>query len=74
MAKPPIGIAQAFPTRDCAIAFIFADRIQKPLLIGQDANDPRVKQSESDRMDMVLPDQKIGCTFLRSQKSLSPNT
>ncbi|MBW4424045.1 MAG: S9 family peptidase [Nostoc desertorum CM1-VF14] len=28
----------------------FADRIQKPLLIGQGANDPRVKQSESDQI------------------------
>ncbi|MBE8969491.1 S9 family peptidase [Nostocales cyanobacterium LEGE 12452] len=30
--------------------FFFADRIQKPLLIGQGANDPRVKQSESDQI------------------------
>lgn len=28
----------------------FADRIKKPLLIGQGANDPRVKQAESDQM------------------------
>jgi acetyl esterase/lipase len=28
----------------------FADRITKPLLIGQGANDPRVKQSESDQI------------------------
>ncbi|XWK89817.1 MAG: S9 family peptidase [Phormidium sp.] len=28
----------------------FCDRIQKPLLIGQGANDPRVKQSESDQI------------------------
>ena len=28
----------------------FIDRIQKPLLIGQGANDPRVKQSESDQI------------------------
>ncbi len=28
----------------------FADKIQKPLLIGQGANDPRVKQSESDQI------------------------
>ncbi|MBN3946145.1 MAG: S9 family peptidase [Nostoc sp. NMS7] len=28
----------------------FADQIQKPLLIGQGANDPRVKQSESDQI------------------------
>ncbi|MBD2514018.1 S9 family peptidase [Nostoc sp. FACHB-973] len=28
----------------------FADQIQKPLLIGQGANDPRVKQAESDQI------------------------
>ncbi|MEH2068369.1 MAG: S9 family peptidase [Nostoc sp.] len=28
----------------------FVDKIQKPLLIGQGANDPRVKQSESDQI------------------------
>jgi dipeptidyl aminopeptidase/acylaminoacyl peptidase len=28
----------------------FADRIQKPLLIGQGANDPRVKQAESEQI------------------------
>lgn len=28
----------------------FADRIRRPLLIGQGANDPRVKQSESDQI------------------------
>ncbi|MDF5708028.1 MAG: S9 family peptidase [Nostoc sp. S4] len=28
----------------------FADKIQKPLLIGQGANDPRVKQAESDQI------------------------
>jgi len=30
--------------------FFHADRIVKPLLIGQGANDPRVKQSESDQI------------------------
>ncbi|MBH8564498.1 S9 family peptidase [Nostoc sp. CENA67] len=32
----------------------FADRIQKPLLIGQGANDPRVKQAESDQIVEAL--------------------
>ena len=30
--------------------FFFADRIRKPLLIAQGANDPRVKQNESDQI------------------------
>ncbi|MEH2465996.1 alpha/beta hydrolase family protein [Nostoc sp.] len=36
----------------------FVDRIQKPLLIGQGANDPRVKQSESDQIVNAM--QKAG--------------
>ena len=36
----------------------FIDRIQKPLLIGQGANDPRVKQPESDQIVEAM--QKAG--------------
>lgn len=32
----------------------FIDRIQKPLLIGQGANDPRVKQAESDQIAQAM--------------------
>lgn len=32
----------------------FIDRIQKPLLIGQGANDPRVKQAESDQIVQAM--------------------
>jgi len=32
----------------------FADRIQKPLLIGQGANDPRVKQAESEQIVQAM--------------------
>jgi dipeptidyl aminopeptidase/acylaminoacyl peptidase len=32
----------------------FIDRIQKPLLIGQGANDPRVKQAESDQIAAAM--------------------
>ena len=35
--------------RSCSPLF-YADRIQKPLLIGQGANDPRVKQAESEQI------------------------
>ncbi|AFZ42944.1 peptidase S9 prolyl oligopeptidase [Halothece sp. PCC 7418] len=35
--------------RACSPLF-YADRIQKPLLIGQGANDPRVKQAESEQI------------------------
>ncbi|KPK85735.1 MAG: peptidase S9 [Phycisphaerae bacterium SM23_33] len=33
---------------------LFADRIQRPLLIGQGANDPRVKQAESDQIVQTM--------------------
>ena len=35
-----------------------ADRITKPLLIGQGANDPRVKQAESDQIVKAMRDAK----------------
>ncbi|MFH1109516.1 MAG: S9 family peptidase [Planctomycetota bacterium] len=42
----------------------FADRIKKPLLIGQGANDPRVKQSESDQIVKAMQDKKIPVTYV----------
>jgi dipeptidyl aminopeptidase/acylaminoacyl peptidase len=41
-----------------------ADRISKPLLIGQGANDPRVKQAESDQIVKALQDKKIPVTYV----------
>jgi dipeptidyl aminopeptidase/acylaminoacyl peptidase len=40
------------------------DKIQKPLLIGQGANDPRVKQSESDQIVSAMQKKKIPVTYL----------
>src|SRR6185369_10367327 len=37
----------------------FADRIKKPLLIAQGANDPRVKQAESDRIVKAMRSKNI---------------
>lgn len=42
----------------------FADRIKKPLLIGQGANDPRVKQTESDQIVKAMQDKKIPVTYV----------
>jgi len=42
----------------------FADRIKKPLLIGQGANDPRVKQAESDQIVKAMQDKKIPVTYV----------
>jgi dipeptidyl aminopeptidase/acylaminoacyl peptidase len=40
------------------------DKIQKPLLIGQGANDPRVKQSESDQIVKAMQEKKIPVTYV----------
>lgn len=41
-----------------------ADRITKPLLIAQGANDPRVKQSESDQIVAAMKAAKIPVTYV----------
>jgi len=40
------------------------DRIKKPLLIGQGANDPRVKQAESDQIVKAMHEHKIPVTYV----------
>ncbi len=40
------------------------DRIRKPLLIGQGANDPRVKQSEADQIVKAMQQHKIPVTYV----------
>jgi dipeptidyl aminopeptidase/acylaminoacyl peptidase len=42
----------------------FADKIKKPLLIGQGANDPRVHQAESDRIVAAMQAKKIPVTYV----------
>jgi dipeptidyl aminopeptidase/acylaminoacyl peptidase len=40
------------------------DKIKRPLLIGQGANDPRVKQAESDQIVKAMQDRKIPVTYV----------
>ncbi|MEZ4297205.1 MAG: S9 family peptidase [Polyangiaceae bacterium] len=40
------------------------DKITRPLLIGQGANDPRVKQAESDQIVKAMQDGKIPVTYV----------
>jgi dipeptidyl aminopeptidase/acylaminoacyl peptidase len=40
------------------------DRIRRPLLIGQGANDPRVKQAESDQIVQAMTSRKIPVTYV----------
>lgn len=42
----------------------YVDRIRKPLLIGQGANDPRVKQSESDQIVRAMQEKNIPVTYI----------
>lgn len=42
----------------------FVDRIVKPLVIGQGANDPRVKQSESDQIVRAMKSRGIAVTYV----------
>ncbi|MBN2325545.1 MAG: S9 family peptidase [Candidatus Omnitrophica bacterium] len=42
----------------------FVDRIKKPLLIGQGANDPRVKQSESDQIVKSMQEKNIPVIYV----------
>jgi dipeptidyl aminopeptidase/acylaminoacyl peptidase len=41
-----------------------ADRIKRPLLIGQGANDPRVKQAESDQIVKKMAEKNIPVTYV----------
>jgi dipeptidyl aminopeptidase/acylaminoacyl peptidase len=41
-----------------------ADQIQRPLLIGQGANDPRVKQAESDQIVTAMQAKKIPVSYV----------
>ncbi len=42
----------------------YADKITKPLLIGQGANDPRVKQTEADQIVKAMQDKNIPVTYV----------
>jgi dipeptidyl aminopeptidase/acylaminoacyl peptidase len=42
----------------------FADRIAKPLLIAQGANDPRVKQAEADQIVDAMKSRKLPVTYV----------
>ena len=42
----------------------FVDKIQKPLLIGQGANDPRVKQTESDQIVNAMQEKNIPVSYV----------
>jgi dipeptidyl aminopeptidase/acylaminoacyl peptidase len=42
---------------------LYVDRIQRPILIGQGANDPRVNKNESSQIVLAMQDRKIPVTY-----------
>ncbi|MCD4841418.1 MAG: S9 family peptidase [Methanosarcinales archaeon] len=53
---------RAFLARRSPLTYV--DQIEKPLLIGQGANDPRVKQAESDQIVQAMQDVNIPVIYL----------
>ena len=53
---------RAFLTERSPLTYV--DRIQRPLLIGQGANDPRVKQTESDQIVQAMQEKNIPVTYV----------
>lgn len=53
---------RAFLTERSPLTYV--DRIQRPLLIGQGANDPRVKQTESDQIVRAMRNRNIPVTYV----------
>jgi len=53
---------RALLTRHSPLTYV--DRIRRPLLIGQGANDPRVKQAESDQIVAAMQEKQIPVTYV----------
>jgi dipeptidyl aminopeptidase/acylaminoacyl peptidase len=53
---------RAFLTERSPLTYV--DQIQKPLLIGQGANDPRVKQAESDQIVKAMQEKGLAVTYV----------
>ena len=53
---------RAFLTSRSPLTYV--DRIKRPLLIGQGANDPRVKQAESDQIVKAMQEKDIPVTYV----------
>jgi dipeptidyl aminopeptidase/acylaminoacyl peptidase len=53
---------KAFLTSRSPLTYV--DRIKRPLLIGQGANDPRVKQAESDQIVKAMREKDIPVTYV----------
>ncbi|MCX6043652.1 MAG: S9 family peptidase [Chloroflexi bacterium] len=62
VGDPSTEAGRAFLTSRSPLTY--ADRIQRPLLIGQGANDPRVKQAESDQIVQAMQAKNIPVTYV----------
>ncbi|GGX43256.1 S9 family peptidase [Saccharospirillum salsuginis] len=61
VGDPRTEAGRAFLRESSPLTFV--DRICKPLLIGQGANDPRVKQQESDQIVAAMKENDIPVTY-----------
>nr|WP_199671392.1 S9 family peptidase [Salinisphaera sp. Q1T1-3] len=62
MADPDTESGRAWLAERSPLSY--ADRIVRPLLIGQGANDPRVKQAESDQIVTAIAEKSIPVTYV----------
>jgi len=62
MGDPRTQEGRAFLATRSPLTYV--DCIQKPLLIGQGANDPRVKQAESDQIVQAMQDNNIPVIYI----------
>lgn len=62
MGDPRTDAGKAWLTERSPLSRV--DAITKPLLIGQGANDPRVKQDESDQIVNAMTDKKLPVTYV----------
>jgi len=62
VGDPRTEEGRAFLTSRSPLTFV--EKIQKPLLIGQGANDPRVKQTESDQIVQAMEARNIPVTYV----------
>jgi dipeptidyl aminopeptidase/acylaminoacyl peptidase len=61
VGDPRTEAGKAFLAERSPLSYV--DRIQRPLLIGQGANDPRVKQTESDQIVQAMQAKGIPVTY-----------
>ena len=63
-ATPKDGPSAGITMATALVSLARKDRIKRPLLIAQGANDPRVKQSESEQIVAEMEKKGIDCEYM----------